>query len=412
MRLTSVLTKLLGIERTRVIGVRFEATAAIFAVKTMARVPRCGGCTKPCRHVHDRRHRRWRHLDVMGMGCWLEAELRRVRCRRCGVTTELVPWADHASGFTYDFEQTLAYFAQRTDKTTVAQTMRVAWETVGRVAARVVERLRGEDPLDGLVDIGIDEISWRRGHDYVTVVVDHRTRRVVWAWPGRNADTVRRFFAELGKERSARLRTVSIDMAEAYQSAVRECCDATIVFDRFHVQRLAHDALDKVRRDEVRAASNDAMGKAIKRTRWVLHKNPWNLNGLEALKLSAVQRANRALYRAYLLKETLAGVLDGRQPNVARTKLLEWIAWASRSRLAPFRKVARTLKRHLEGIVDYVRTGLSNGRTEGLLGKARVITKRSYGLHSPYSLIGLIMLCCSGLTLTPAFRGPVLPPKG
>ncbi len=162
----------------------------------------------------------------------------------------------------------------------------------------------------------------------------------------------------------------------------------------------------------MRAASNDAAGKAIKRTRWVLHKNPWNLNGLEALKLAAVQQANRTLYRAYLLKETLAEILDGRQPNVARTKLLEWIAWASRSRLAPFRKVARTLKRHLEGIVDYVRTGLSNGRTEGLLGKARVITKRSYGFHSPYSLIGLIMLCCSGLTLTPAFHAPALPPKG
>ena len=95
----------------------------------------------------------------MGMRCELEAEVRRVRCRRCGVTTELVPWADHVSGFTFDFEQTLAYFAQRTDKTTVAQTMRVAWETVGRVAARVVERLRKADPLDGLVDIDIDEIS-------------------------------------------------------------------------------------------------------------------------------------------------------------------------------------------------------------------------------------------------------------
>jgi len=412
MRLTSVLTKLLRIERTRVSVVKFEPRGVVLTVKATSRVPRCGSCTRRCRQVHDRRRRRWRHLDLAGMRCELEAEVRRVRCPRCGVTTELVPWAEHVSGFTFAFEQTLAFFAQRTDKTTAASTMRVAWETVGRVAGRVVTRMRGEDPLDGLVDIGIDEISWRRGHDYVTVVVDHRTRRVVWAWPGRNADTVRRFFAELGNERSARLRTVSIDMSEAYQSAVRECCNATIVFDRFHVQRLAHDALDKVRRDEVRAANNDAAGKAIKRTRWVLHKNPWNLNGLEALKLAAVQHANRALYRAYLLKETLAEILDGRQPNVARTKLLEWIAWASRSRLAPFRKVARTLKRHLEGIVDYVRTGLSNGRTEGLLGKARVITKRSYGFHSPYSLIGLIMLCCSGLTLTPAFHAPALPPKG
>ena len=120
---------------------------------------------------------------------------------------------------------------------------------------------------------------------------------------------------------------------------------------------------------------------------------------------------NRALYRAYLLKETLAAILDGQQVNVARDKLLDWIAWAARSRLAPFRRVARTIKQHIEGILAYVRTGLSNARAEALIGTVRTITKRSFGFHDPYSLIGLIMLCCSGLALAPAFHGPVLPPR-
>ena len=411
MRMTSVLTKLLGIEKTRVTGLDFEEDGVVLRVKSTVRRARCGSCIRRSRAVHDRRTRRWRHQDMLGLKCVLEAEVRRVRCRACGVTTELVPWAEHVSNFTFDFERTLAFLAQRMDKTSVAQTMRVAWETVGVVAARVVARLRGHDLLDGLVDIGIDEISWPKRHHYVTVVVDHTTGRIVWAAPGRNADTVRGFFHELGIERSARIRSVSLDMSEAYQSAVRECCpNATIVFDRFHVQRVAHDALDSVRRQQMRSVEGDDR-RALKRSRFALQKNPWNTSDIERAKLSDVQRANKPLYRAYLLKETRAASLDRHQPIVARKKLGEWIAWANRPRLAPLRQAAGTIKRHIEGIAAYVATGLSNGRTEGLIGKARTITKRSFGFHSPYALIGLIMLCCSGLALTPAHRVPVLPPK-
>ena len=121
-----------------------------------------------------------------------------------------------------------------------------------------------------------------------------------------------------------------------------------------------------------------------------------------------MQRSNRRLYRAYLLKETLAAVLDRNQPNVAQSKLSEWARWAARSQLAPFAKAARTIKEHMAGIVEYVRTGLSNGRSEGLNGKIRSITRRSFGFHDAWSLIGMIFLCCSGLKLLPAHL-PALP---
>jgi transposase len=410
MRSTSILTKLLAIEHTRVIGFELEEDAAVLVVKSRKKVPRCGGCWRKCRQVHDRRQRRWRHLDVMGVECWLAGEVRRVRCPRCGVTTEMVPWAAPDSGFTRDFETTLAFLAQRMDKTTVCKMLRVAWETVGRVAARVVERMRVGDPLDGLRHIAIDELSYKRHHHYVTIVINE-LGNVVWAAPGRSADTLHRFFDELGPERAAALETVSVDLSPAFTSAVKERCpDATIVYDRFHVQRLAHDALDKVRREQVREAIGDD-SKAIKRTRWALQKNPWNLSAIDTAKLAAVQRTNRSLYRAYLLKETLAAILDRRQVNVARDKLLDWTDWAARSRLAPFRTVARTIRKHLEGILAYVSTGLSNARAEARIGTVRTITKRSFGFHDPYSLIGLIMLCCSGLALSPAFHGPMLPPR-
>ena len=212
------------------------------------------------------------------------------------------------------------------------------------------------------------------------------------------------FFKELGKERSAQLEAVTLDMSGAYLKAITEASpQARVIFDRFHVQRLAHDALDTVRREQVRGADPDDK-RALKNSRFALQKNPWNLSTLEAEKVAEVQKTNRPLYRAYLLKETLAAILDRGQVNVARQKLLEWIDWAARSRLPPFCKLARTARDHLEGILAYVATGLSNGRSEGLNGKIRTITRRSFGFHSAASLIALIFLCCSGITLLPVHR--------
>jgi transposase len=285
--------------------------------------------------------------------------------------------------------------------------MRVAWETVGDIVRRVVARRQDGDPLDGLTLIGVDELSYRRHHEYVTVVVDHVGARVVWAHPGKNADTLKAFFDELGAERCAKLEAVTIDMSAAYIKAVTEASpQAQIIFDRFHVQRLAHDALDQVRRAEVHQAASDEERRGLKHTRWALHKNPWNLNGVERDKLSTLPKINRRLYRSYLLKEALAAVLDRKQVGVAARKLDEWVSWAQRSRLGPFRRLARTIRDHAAGILAYVRSGLSNGRTEALNGKARTITRRAYGFHSAESLIALLHLCCSGLRLQPVFLSP------
>jgi transposase len=340
----------------------------------------------------------------------LRYDLRRVDCPRCGVVVELVPWAEKGSWFTYEFEDTVAYLLQGLNTTAVAKTMRISWPTVGTIACRVLDRVRDGDDLDGLAIIGIDELSYRRHHEYVTVVVDHVRHRVVWARPGKNAATVMEFFDALGPERAARIEVVTIDMSGAYIKAVTEAApSARIVFDRFHVQRLAHDALDQVRRDQVSVLQDPEAQSALKGTRFALQKNPWNLTLLEGQKVAEVQRTNRPLYRAYLLKETLAAILDRRQVNVARAKLAEWIQWATRSRLKPFTKLARTIKKHMEGILGYVQTRLSNAINEGMNGKIRTITRRAYGFHGASSLIALIFLCCSGITLHPVEKRPVLP---
>lgn len=274
MRATTLLNQLLGIKYTRVVGIEFDEYGLIAEVEPTTRVPRCGGCGACVKRVKDRRSRKWRHLDLAGMHCSLRYVLRRVSCPRCGVTAEMVPWAEHGSWFTRPFEDMSAYLAQHASKTVVTNAMRIAWETVGAIAARVVERRLPGDRLDGLTHIGVDELSYRKHHEYVTVVVDHAKARVVWAAPGKNADTLRSFFSELGKERCTKLEAVTIDMSQAYITAVTEASpQAQIIFDRFHVQRLVQDAVDEVRRDEVRAAGSDDERKELKGTRWSLLKS-------------------------------------------------------------------------------------------------------------------------------------------
>jgi transposase len=334
----------------------------------------------------------------------LRYAIRRVDCPRCGVTVEQVPWAESASSFTRAFEEHTGYLAQQCSRTTVERVMRVAWRTVGTIIRRVVERHQGAAPdrLDGLRLIGIDELSYRRHHKYITVVVDHERSAIVWAREGKSAATLSCFFDELGRERCSKLEAVTIDLSAAYIKAVTEASpEARLIFDRFHVQRLAHDALDEVRRAEVRAALADDK-EALKKTRWALHKNPWNLVGFEHQKLADLQRANGPIYRAYLLKESLLAVLDRRQVHVARAKLEQWIDWARRSRLPAFARLSKTIARHREGILAYVQTRANNGRVEGLNGKARTITRRAYGFHSASALIAMLFLCCSGIDISPA----------
>ena len=408
MRATTLLRRQLALKRTRVTGFEFTDDGIEIDVAPMTRVRYCSACLRRARRVYDHRDRAWRHLDFAGMEVTLRYRQRRVDCRMCGaVHAELVPWADVGSRFTRDFEDQAAYFAQVMDRTAASRLLRIAWRTVGQIIERVVARLGPTDRLEGLEYIGIDELSYRRHHEYITCVVDHVESKVVWAAEGKSAATVDGFFKALGPERAARLKGVTIDMSGAYIDAVqRGAPQAQIIFDRFHVQRLAQDAVDQVRREQVRLLAGSGEAATLKRTRWALLKNPWNLSAVESDKLADVQRANRPLYRAYLLKETLAEIFSRRQVGVAREKFTSWCRWAARSRLAPFKKLAGTIRRHLDGILAFIATGLTNGPTEGLNGKIRTITRRAYGFHSAGSLISFIFLCCTGLILHPVFTRP------
>ena len=237
------------------------------------------------------------------------------------------------------------------------------------------------------------------------MVVDHDTKRVVWAGEGRSAETLAAFFERLGEERCAAIQEVTIDMAGGYQKAVREALpDATVIFDRFHVQRLAADALDAVRRDQVRDLGG--MGKGIKGLRYVLLKHPEKLKPAEHQRLADLRRGNRPLLRAYQLKEYLAEIYELTDLESAAWLLEDWAKWAQRSRLWPFVKLARTLRKHRTGILAYIESRLTNGIVEGINNKLRVIARRAYGFHSPQALTAMLFLTCGGIQLQPALPGP------
>jgi transposase len=404
VRVTTALNRLLRLPGASVIDVSFGVEGVIVTVRLRRCRRVCATCGQTGRdlQIHGRRVKRWRHLDLGANRCVIECELRRLRCADCGVRYEAVPWARAGSAYTRDFEDVVAWLAQQMAKKPIAGLLRIAWDSVGRIVARVVADHLDESRLSGLVAIGCDEISYRRGQRYLTSVVDHQTGAIVWCSPGRNAATLQAFFDELGPERRQSIRAVSIDMSGGYAKAIRDNVPhAEICFDPFHIVRLGQRAVDQVRRDEwnAHARSHTKAGRWIKGTRWSLLKSPDKQSIPQLALLGEVQQANKPMFRAFLLKEELRLLYALEDPALAPAHLDAWLAWASRSRLKPFVKLARTIRRHRDGILAAIRLGLSNGRLEGLNSRIRLISHRSFGFHSAAPLIALVYLCCSGIVI-------------
>jgi transposase len=402
VRVTTALNRMLELPGGSVTGVRFERRGVVVRVRLRRRRKVCGRCGQVVRATHETNVRRWRHLDLGGTRCFIECELRRVRCPDCGVRVEGVAWARPGARHTRDFEDVVAFLAQQMAKTPIARLLRIDWETVGRIVERVVADKLDAERLRGLVLIGVDEVSWRRRHRYLTCVADHVTGDIVWIREGRNQATLQAFFDQLGDDGKASIRAVSIDMSAGYENAIRSAVPAAeVCFDPWHVVKLAGEAVDRVRRQEwnARGKSKTQGGKWVKATRWSLLKAPERQTVEQLAILGEVQHANRRLYRAFLLKEQLRLLYQLDDPTEAPELLHAWLAWASRSRLKPFVKLARTIREHRDGILAAIRLGLSNARLEGLNSKVRLISHRSFGFHSPAPLIALIYLCCGGIDI-------------
>ena len=400
----SVWRRVLGVDRATVIeGIdaeendRGEPVIVASVRPRRATKRRCGRCGRraPGFDQGDGR-RRWRALDLGTVRCYLEADAPRVRCAEHGVVVAEVPWARHGAGHTRDFDAVVAWMAVAMSKTAVTAVMRVAWTTVGAIIDRVVGDARAAaDPLEGLTRIGIDEISYKRGHRYLLIVVDHDSGRLVWAAPGRDKATLHGFFDALNPMRCNQIRLVSADAADWIATVVAERCpNATLCLDAFHIVAWATDALDEVRRETWNTARRGGMSghaRDLKHARFALWKNPEDLTARQHAKLAWIAKVNGLLYRAYLLKEQLRMALRIKGP-LAMVMLTDWCEWAQRSRIPAFVELGRRIRRHWDGIAAAMAHGLSNALIESTNTKLRVLTRVAYGFRKPEHLIALALL--------------------
>ena len=400
------------------------------SVEPSWRRSRCGTCGKRAPRYDRQPVRQWRHLSWGRMPAWLRYAPWRVSCRRCrGVKVEAgavgerhpprwgnplrqwrewkveqVPWASGTSVFTSGFEELAAYLAQVTDRTAVSRLLGISWVTVGSIVERVVARRLDGARFAKLRRIGVDEFSYRKRHRYLTIVVDHDERRVVWAGRGRSAETLGAFFEQLGPGGLCADRVgdggPGVELAEGAAgvgSARAGGCSTGFTLNGLRRMRLTRCGV----RSSGGLASEPEDAKALKGTRYALLKHPARLRPGEARRLETLRRKNRALDRAYELKEYLATILGQATPEDAPALLDEWLEWAARSRLTPFVKLGRTIRKHAEGILAYLDTKMTNGPVEGINNKLRVIARRAYGFHSPGALISMLFLCCGGIELAP-----------
>ena len=360
MRVTTLVNKLIGLQGLWVRGFHFQADKARVVVDVVPRrrKPLCGICGRKVRKNKDRYNRYWRHLDLFGVRTYLRYSIRRVVCRRCGVVREKVPWADKGSRFTKSFEQEVAWLAQRTDVSAVANYFRVTWRSVRRIIQRVVAEQRDERrELDGLrgpkgkhekerthnhwgSTDGRDPAT-RKRHKYLTVVIDHLSGRVVWAGKERKAKTLLRFFRKLGPQRAAELEAVSMNMWEPYITVVgKKAPQARVIFDRFHIVKHLNEAVDKTRRELVRELKGTAR-RNLKNTKFPLLKAKHNRSAKDKRVLREQVRANRRLYRAMLLRDDFMDLYTYKTETWAKKFLRGWLRRAMSSRIEPVKRAAK-----------------------------------------------------------------------
>jgi len=401
VRVTTAYNRMLGLPGAWVRDVAFSEQAMIVSVALRRTRPVCSGCGARGLKIKDHRIKRWRHLDVGGVRCYIECRLRRLYCPGCGDRPEMVEWARGGARYTRDFDDLVAWLAQQMNQTQLTRLMRIGWETVGNIIARVVAEKLPAGRLDGLELIGCDEVSYGADHKFLTCVANHQTGAIVWATEGRNSASLQAFCDQLTDEQKASIRAISIDMSAGYEKAIRAAVpDAQVCFDPFHVIQLGGKAADQVRRDQYNAhgRSSTGEGKWIKGARYSLLKDTTNQTTKQLLKLAEVVLTNKPMYRAFLLYGELR-YLYRLPKHEAVERLDAWLAWASRSRLKPFVKLARTLRQHRQGVLAAIEIGISNGRLEALNSKVRLLSHRAYGFHSANALIAMIYLCCAGIQI-------------
>jgi transposase len=347
----------------------------------------CSGCGVKRPGYDTLAQRMFEFVPLWAIPVFFLYSMRRVSCPKCGIVVEAVPWAAGKSPVTKAYAWFLATWAKRMSWLEVARAFHTSWETVFRSVEKAVEWGLAHRDLSGIQAIGVDEVFWKKGYKFLTVVyqIDSGRRRLLWIGKDRTLRTILGFFRWFGKERSAHLRWVCSDMWKPYLRVIaKKAGQAVHVLDRFHIMAKMSKAIDEVRAQEVKSMRAEGLAPVLKHSRWCLLKRPENQTELQKQKLADLLRYNLRTVRAYLLKETFQHFWDYRSQGWAIAFLDRWCAQVMRSRIDPMKKVARTLQGHRLLILNWFKARglIALGAVEGLNNRLKVITRRSFGFRT------------------------------
>lgn len=400
MLVESIVRKTLGLKDHRVVSVRdAEGLLSVSLRVKRGRHLICSGCGGRC-PIRDRlAEREWRHVPLWGIAVSLRYRPARVKCPACGVVVEKIPWTLGKSPLSAGLVHVLAVWARLLAWDMVARLFGVCWSTVASAVRSAVGYGLAERDTSGVRHIGIDEISRKKGHVYMTQVYDLDQKRLLWSGEGRGEETLRRFFKEWGPERTAQIEGICSDMWAPYAKVVKEQCPhAVLVFDKFHLVRHLLDAVDRVRRMEAKTLKAEEPG-LLKGSRYLWLKNPWNLTPTQKQRLGYLQGLNLKIHKAYLLKELFRELWGYRTKGWAARFLSKWCWWATHSRIAPLRDFARLVRRHEEGILAYFTLRIHNGATEAMNNNAKQVSHRAHGFRTPGTFALNLYHCLGKLPL-------------
>ena len=348
----------------------------------------CPECEGECSIADHAPERTWRHLDTMQFETRLRARAPRANCKACGVKTTAAPWAGKHSRFTLMFEALAMEVIQACGNVkAAAELLGLDWDSVHRIMERAVERGLARRELESVRYAGLDEKSFRRGHNYISLLVDLTGSRVLEVVEGRTEEAADSLWETLPDEQKEQIEAVAVDMWPAYTDSIQTNAEqAEIVHDRFHISKHLNEAVDQVRRQEHKALKKTGDERLTgSKQLWLF--NPENIRDDRWLKFEALKDQELKTSRAWAVKEQFRWLWEYRYAGNARKFFNRWYGWAARSRLKPIIKVAKMLKRHLENILTYFRHRITNAMSEGFNSRIQSIKSQARGFGPVRNLV-------------------------
>lgn len=403
MSIAKFIQRLLKIKGFSVTGFLFknrykELWLTVKPHKNGAQCPLCGNRGRIVNTLTEPRI--WRDIPVCGREVFFLYTPREILCRTHGRIQEDIPWAAPYARITYRFEYSLLMYCTTMTQKAAAQLLKIPKSTLSDLLHAIITRERANHRIRGLRVIGIDEISYCKGHKYATLVYDLERSCVVWIGNGKARDTIDRFFKyELSEYQRKQIVSGCCDMSETFIGAIEQWCpNATLVLDRFHVVKALNEAVDNVRKEEWRKADKSGK-KALKGLRWLIYKHSSKRSKQDTQTLKSLYRGNRRIHRSWVLKDEFEQFWDFDDLTSAAEFLDSWCKTANRSRLDPIKKFVKTIRKHKNRLLPFVENGLTNAIAEGINRIVKIVKNRASGFRNLEAFSDLIYLTVGDLDI-------------